>query len=63
MATADLWVSESWVRTVRALIELYGMDWADASTITEYAEAEGSHAIPGSNGKILRFSGGKWSVR
>lgn len=50
--------------TIEHLVSHYGMDRADASIATDYASAEGSHAIEGGNGDVLRYVPGRgWYVQ
>lgn len=49
-----------WVASV--LRSWYALDEPDAALITELAQAEGSHHIPGSEGCRLVFDHGAWYI-
>jgi hypothetical protein len=44
------------------LISTFALPQADASLITEYAAAVGSHHIPGGEGRRLVYANGAWHV-
>lgn len=37
-----------------------GLDYMDAALITEYAQAEGEHEVPGTGGLVLVYREGTW---